>query len=62
MNPDVGKFIDIKPLRRTVVKEIQKWISYEYSDKEVVRSDRSKPALIFFFTARVHITKSTSEI
>jgi negative regulator of replication initiation len=28
----------------------------------MVRSDMSKPALIFFFTARVHITKSTVKI
>jgi hypothetical protein len=28
----------------------------------MVRSDMSKPALIFFFTARVHTTKSTVKI
>jgi hypothetical protein len=28
----------------------------------MVRSDRSKPALIFIFTARVHTTKSTVKI
>jgi hypothetical protein len=28
----------------------------------MVRSDRSKPALIFFFTARVQTTKSTVKI
>jgi hypothetical protein len=28
----------------------------------MVRSDRPKPALIFFFTARVHTTKSTVKI
>jgi hypothetical protein len=32
------------------------------TDKGMVRSDRSKPALIFFFTARVHTTKSTVKI
>jgi hypothetical protein len=31
-------------------------------DKGMVRSDMSKPALIFFFTARVHTTISTVEI
>jgi hypothetical protein len=31
----------------------------EKTNKGMVRSDRSKPALIFFFTARVHTTKST---
>jgi hypothetical protein len=30
--------------------------------KEMVRSDMSKPALIFFFTARVHTTKYTIKI
>jgi hypothetical protein len=32
------------------------------SYKGMVRSDMSKPALIFFFTARVHTTKSTVKI
>jgi hypothetical protein len=32
------------------------------SHKGMVRSDRSKPALISFFTARVHTTKSTVKI
>jgi hypothetical protein len=32
------------------------------TDKGMVRSDRSKPALIFFFTARVHTTKSSIKI
>jgi hypothetical protein len=32
------------------------------TDKGMVRSDMSKPALIFFFTARVHITKYTVKI
>jgi hypothetical protein len=32
------------------------------SDKGMVRSDMSKPALIFYFTARVHTTKSTVKI
>jgi hypothetical protein len=30
--------------------------------KGTVRSDMSKPALIFFFTARVHTTKYTVKI
>jgi hypothetical protein len=33
-----------------------------YSHKGMVRSDMSKPALIFFFTARVHTIKSTVKI
>jgi hypothetical protein len=33
-----------------------------YTNKGMVRSDMSKPALIFFFTARVHTTKSTIKI
>jgi hypothetical protein len=32
------------------------------TNKGIVRSDLSKPALIFFFTARVHTTKYTVEI
>jgi hypothetical protein len=32
------------------------------ADKGMIRSDMSKPALIFFFTARVHTTKSTIKI
>jgi hypothetical protein len=32
------------------------------TDKGMVRSDISKPALILFFTARVHTTKSTVKI
>jgi hypothetical protein len=37
------------------------WIM-KISHKVMVRSDISKPALIFFFTARVHTTKSTVKI
>jgi hypothetical protein len=33
-----------------------------YSHKGMVRSDTSKPAMIFFLTARVHTTKSTIKI
>jgi hypothetical protein len=32
------------------------------TDKGMVQSDMSKPALIFFFTARIHKTKSTVKI
>jgi hypothetical protein len=32
------------------------------TNKGMVRSDRSKPADFFFFTARVHTTKSTVKI
>jgi hypothetical protein len=32
------------------------------TNKGIVRSDRSKPAPISFFTARVHTTKSTVKI
>jgi hypothetical protein len=37
-------------------------VYHVYSDKGMVRSYMSKPALIFFFTARVHTTKSTVKI
>jgi hypothetical protein len=36
--------------------------SNEPTDKGMVRSDRSKPALIFLFTARVHTTNSNVKI
>jgi hypothetical protein len=32
------------------------------SNKEIARSDMSKPAMISFFTARVHTTKYTVKI
>jgi hypothetical protein len=37
-------------------------LSLSYTNKGMVRSDRSKPALISFFTVRVHTTKSTVKI
>jgi hypothetical protein len=36
--------------------------SIRKTNKGMVRSDMSKPSLIFFFTARVHTTKSTIKI
>jgi hypothetical protein len=37
-------------------------MSIRRTDKGMVRSDMSKPGLIFFFTARVHTTKYTVKI
>jgi hypothetical protein len=44
-------------LNVTVTQLIWNW-----TDKGMVRSDMSIPALIFFFTTRVHTTKSTVKI
>jgi hypothetical protein len=38
------------------------WPAGAYAHKGMVRSDMSKPALLFFFTARIHTTKSTVKI
>jgi hypothetical protein len=51
----------LRPSSRTK-KMGSKQIATIWINKGMVQSDRSKPALIFFFTARIHTTKSTVKI
>jgi hypothetical protein len=58
--PGIESRFSVCPFRNvvTISSELHKTIA----DKGMVRSDISKPAMIFFFTARVHTTKSTIKI
>jgi hypothetical protein len=51
---------DATPLADQLKRRLSE--STAVSHKGMVQSDMSKPALIFFFTARIHTTKSTVNI